>query len=89
VEERGKSVGHSKSKSNRVRVRDLHLLVLTSFELQLPMVWNACYLLWVLLDERGLANKGVTVSIAAYCAVFSYLCHVAQGSAQFYTFQAR
>lgn len=53
------------------------------------MVWNACYLLWVLLDERELANRAVTVGIAVYCAVFSYLCHVAQGSVQFYTFQAR
>lgn len=53
------------------------------------MVWNACYLLWVLLDERGLVNRTITISIAAYCAVFSHLCHVAQGSAQFYTFQAR
>ncbi|KAH8554796.1 ceramidase [Umbelopsis sp. PMI_123] len=67
-----------------------HATLLHEYQMwdELPMVWNACYLLWVLLDERGLAKRWVSVSIAAYCAVFSYLCHVAQGSAQFYTFQA-
>ncbi|KAG2194255.1 hypothetical protein INT46_005210 [Mucor plumbeus] len=40
---------------------------------EVPMVWCACQLLWVLLDEHGYQGIGYTIGISIYCAFATYI----------------
>lgn len=51
------------------------------------MIWCACYLLFVLLDEFGYRGKSVGLSIASYCLFATLVTSRNKGSTQFYMFQ--
>ncbi|KAI8643799.1 alkaline phytoceramidase family protein [Parasitella parasitica] len=55
---------------------------------EVPMVWCACQLLWVLLDEHGYQGIGYTTSISIYCAFATYVTSVNKGTTQFFMFQS-
>ncbi|CEP13290.1 hypothetical protein [Parasitella parasitica] len=55
---------------------------------EVPMVWCACQLLWVLLDEHGYQGIGYTVAISLYCAFATYVTSVNKGTTQFFMFQS-
>lgn len=53
------------------------------------MVWTACYLFWVLLEEHGYQNQVLSaIAITAYCALATYVTSQNKGSMQFYMFQS-
>lgn len=54
------------------------------------MVWTACYLFWVLLEEHGYQQQTTAsaIVIAAYCAIATYVTSANKGSTQFYMFQS-
>jgi dihydroceramidase len=54
---------------------------------EVPMVWTACYLLWVLLSEYNYKGWPYTVAIALYCALATLVTSQSQGTTQFYMFQ--
>ncbi|KAI9483377.1 MAG: ceramidase [Benjaminiella poitrasii] len=54
---------------------------------EVPMVWTACYLMWVLLNEHGFNNKLYAVGIAVYCAFATYVTSMNKGTTQFFMFQ--
>ncbi|KAL1933829.1 hypothetical protein VTP01DRAFT_7919 [Rhizomucor pusillus] len=54
---------------------------------ELPMVWTACYLFWLLLNEFGYNGKLYTLGVALHCAVATYLTSQSKGTTQFYMFQ--
>jgi dihydroceramidase len=51
------------------------------------MVWTACYLFWVLLDEFGYTGNGYTIASALYCAFATYVTSSNNGTTQFFMFQ--
>ncbi|KAL0080172.1 alkaline phytoceramidase family protein [Phycomyces blakesleeanus] len=51
---------------------------------EVPMVWTASYLLWVLLSDQGY-QYGLAIGI--YCGLATYLTSQFKGSIQFYLFQ--
>ncbi|ORZ21175.1 alkaline phytoceramidase family protein [Absidia repens] len=54
---------------------------------EVPMVWTACYLLWVLLQENGYEPIRYGIGIALYCALATFATSQYKGSTQFYLFQ--
>ncbi|KAI8063259.1 alkaline phytoceramidase family protein [Gongronella butleri] len=54
---------------------------------ELPMVWTACYLLWVLLVENGHSASLFGVVIGVYCALATLATSQSKGSTQFFMFQ--
>ncbi|CAO0790035.1 unnamed protein product [Mucor circinelloides] len=54
---------------------------------EVPMVWCACQLLWVLLDEHGYKGIGYTMCISIYCAFATYVTSMNKGTTQFFMFQ--
>ncbi|KAI7886378.1 ceramidase [Mucor mucedo] len=54
---------------------------------EVPMIWCACYLLFVLLDEFRYRGRWVAVSIACYCLFATLVTSRNKGSTQFYMFQ--
>ncbi|CAO3629366.1 unnamed protein product [Cunninghamella echinulata] len=54
---------------------------------EVPMVWTACYLLWVLLQSNGYEPIRFGILISLYCALATYVTSQSKGSTQFYLFQ--
>ncbi|KAI8886995.1 alkaline phytoceramidase family protein [Backusella circina FSU 941] len=54
---------------------------------EVPMVWTACYLFWVLLDEFGYVGNVYTIAIALYCAFATFVTSSNSGTTQFIMFQ--
>ncbi|KAI8967726.1 ceramidase [Mycotypha africana] len=57
---------------------------------EVPMVWTACYLLWVLLGEHGDYGKrknSYGIGILLYCAFATYVTSMNKGTTQFFMFQ--
>ncbi|ORX51678.1 alkaline phytoceramidase family protein [Hesseltinella vesiculosa] len=54
---------------------------------EVPMVWTACYLLWVMLVENGYSASLFGVAISSYCALATYVTSQSKGSTQFFMFQ--
>ncbi|KAI8149400.1 alkaline phytoceramidase family protein [Fennellomyces sp. T-0311] len=55
---------------------------------EVPMVWTACYLCYVLLDEHGYRGPHYAIGMAAYCAFATYVTSQSKGSTQFFMFQS-
>ncbi|KAI8879527.1 alkaline phytoceramidase family protein [Backusella circina FSU 941] len=55
---------------------------------EVPMIWTACYLLWLLLQEHGYAHLIYGVAIAIYCVIATLLTSKSKGTTQFYLFQS-
>lgn len=51
------------------------------------MIWCACYLLFVLLDEFGYSGRLYSLVIASYCVLATLVTSQNKGSTQFYMFQ--
>ncbi|KAI8393789.1 ceramidase [Radiomyces spectabilis] len=54
---------------------------------EVPMVWTACYLLWILLKEHGYERHLYGICIACYCGLATYVTSQSKGTTQFYMFQ--
>jgi dihydroceramidase len=55
---------------------------------KVPMIWTACYLLWVLLQEHNYDSNLNTGAIISYCVLATYLTSRSKGTTQFYLFQS-
>ncbi|ORZ24135.1 ceramidase [Absidia repens] len=55
---------------------------------EIPMVWTASYMLWVLLQDNGYEPLRYGIGISLYCALATFVTSQYQGSTQFYLFQA-
>ncbi|KAI8058649.1 alkaline phytoceramidase family protein [Gilbertella persicaria] len=55
---------------------------------EVPMVWTACYLMWVLLSEHGYQSQYHTIGISLYCALATFVTSQNKGTTQFYMFQS-
>lgn len=55
---------------------------------EVPMIWTACYLLWLLLQENGYPELMSAIVMTGYCILATYLTSRSNGSYQFYLFQA-
>ncbi|KAI7886283.1 alkaline phytoceramidase family protein [Lichtheimia hyalospora FSU 10163] len=55
---------------------------------EVPMVWTACYLFWLLLNENGYRGAVYPVAISIYCAFATYVTSQSSGTMQFYMFQS-
>ncbi|KAI8070258.1 ceramidase [Thamnidium elegans] len=51
---------------------------------ELPMIWTACYMLWLLLQEHG---YNYTIPIISYCGFATFVTSQSKGSTQFFLFQ--
>ncbi|KAI9319021.1 ceramidase [Dichotomocladium elegans] len=54
---------------------------------EVPMVWTACYLFWLLLNENGYTGRWNGVAIGLYCGFATYVTSQSSGTLQFYMFQ--
>lgn len=52
------------------------------------MVWTACYLFGLLLNENGYRGAVYPVAISIYCAFATYVTSQSSGTMQFYMFQS-
>ncbi|KAI9498028.1 alkaline phytoceramidase family protein [Zychaea mexicana] len=55
---------------------------------EVPMVWTACYLFYVLLDQHGYRGPFYAISITLYCALATYVTSQSKGTTQFFMFQS-
>ncbi|SAM07006.1 hypothetical protein [Absidia glauca] len=55
---------------------------------EIPMVWTACYYLFMLLQADGYEPIRYGVGISIYCALATFVTSHYKGSTQFYLFQA-
>lgn len=52
------------------------------------MIWTACYLFWLLLEEHGYKHVFYATVMIVYCLLATILTSQSKGSLQFYLFQA-
>ena len=52
------------------------------------MVWTACYLFYVLLNEHGYRGPSYAIGITIYCALATYVTSQSTGKIQFIMFQS-
>ncbi|KAI9256479.1 alkaline phytoceramidase family protein [Phascolomyces articulosus] len=55
---------------------------------EVPMVWTACYLFYVLLAEHGYEGDVYPICISIYCALATYVTSQSAGKIQFIMFQS-
>ncbi|CEI94047.1 hypothetical protein RMCBS344292_08270 [Rhizopus microsporus] len=55
---------------------------------EVPMIWTACYLFWLLLEEHGYKHVFYAAMMIVYCLLATILTSQSKGSLQFYLFQA-